>query len=66
MPPIEGNEEEVQEEKELKILTSNKLWTRLPILFGQIKAENNLNKLKNEIGEVICLLYQRNKVTEKV
>ena len=66
MPPIEGNEEEVQEEKGLKILTSNKLGTRLPILFGQIKAGNNLNELKNEIGEVIYLLYQRNKITEKV
>ena len=32
MPPLEGGEEEVKEGKGLKILTSNKLLTRLPIL----------------------------------
>ena len=35
MPPLEGDEEEVKEGKGLKILTSNKLLTRLPILSGQ-------------------------------
>ena len=49
MPPLEGEEEEVKEEKGLKILTLNKLLTRLPILVAQIKAGNNSNKLKNEI-----------------
>ena len=32
MPPLEGDEEEVKEGKELKILTPNKLSTRLPVL----------------------------------
>ena len=50
MPPLEGEEEEeVKEEKGLKILTLNKLLTRLPILVAQTKAGNNSNKLKNEI-----------------
>ena len=31
----------------IKILTLNKLLTRLPILLVQIKAGNNSNKLKN-------------------
>ena len=31
MPPLEGDEEEVKEGKELKMLTPNKLLTRLPI-----------------------------------
>ena len=31
MPPLEGHEEEVKEERELKILTPNKLLTRLAI-----------------------------------
>ena len=38
MPPLEGDEEEVKEGKELKMLTSNKLLTRLPISLAQIKA----------------------------
>ena len=38
MPPLEGDEEEVKEGKELKMLTPNKLLTILPILLAQIKA----------------------------
>ena len=45
MPSLEGDEE-VKEGKGLKILTPNKLLTRLPILLAQIKAGNNSYKLK--------------------
>ena len=45
IPPLEGDEE-VKERKELKILTPNKLFTRLPVLLVKIKAGNNL---KDEI-----------------
>ena len=38
IPPLEGDEEEGKEGKGLKIFTSNKLLTRLPILLPQIKA----------------------------
>ena len=38
MPPLEGDEEEVKEGKELKMLTPNKFLTRLPILLTQLKA----------------------------
>ena len=41
MSLLEGDEEEVKEETGLKILTPNKLLTRLPILLAQIKAGNN-------------------------
>ena len=34
MPTLEGDEEEVKEEKGLKILTRNKLLTRLSILLA--------------------------------
>ena len=44
LPPLEGDEQEVKEEKGLKILTPNKLLTRLPILLTQIKAGNNSYK----------------------
>ena len=36
-----SNKEEVKEGKGLKILTPNKLLTRLPMLLAQIKAVNN-------------------------
>ena len=65
MPPLEGDEE-VKEGKGLKILTPNKLLTRLPVLLAQIKARNNSYKLKNEIRQILYLLYQQNKITKKV
>ena len=41
MTPLEGDEKEVRKGKGRKILTSNKLLTRLPILLPQIKARHN-------------------------
>ena len=41
MPPLEGDEEQVKEGKGLKILSPNKLLTRLPITLTQTKAGNN-------------------------
>ena len=49
----------------LKILVPNKLLTRLPILLAQIKAGNNSYKFKNEIRQILYLLYQHNKITKK-
>ena len=50
----------------IKILTPNKLLTRLPVLLVQIKAGNNSCKLKTEIRQILYLLYQHNKITKKV
>ena len=66
MPPLAGDEEKVKERKGLKILTPNKLLTRIPILLAQMKAGNNSNKLKNEIRQILSLLYQHNKITKNV
>ena len=66
MSPLEGDEEEVKEGKGLKILTLNKMLTRLPIVLAQIKAGNNSSKLKNEIRQILYLLYQHNKITKKI
>ena len=66
MPPLEGDKEEVRERKGIKILMPNKLLTRLPILLAQIKFENNLHKLKNEIRQILYYLYLHNKMTRKV
>ena len=65
-PPLDRDEEEVKEGKGLKILTPNKLLTRLPIWLAQLKAENNSYKLKNEIRQILYLLYQHNKIAKKV
>ena len=43
----------------LKIVTPNKLLTRLPVLLAQMKAENNSCKLKNKIRKRLYLLYQQ-------
>ena len=58
MPPLE-DDEEVKEGKGLKNLT------RLPMLLAQIKAENNSDKLKKELRQILYLLYQHNKITKK-
>ena len=63
---LEGDEEEVKEGKVLKSLTRNKLLTRLPILLAQIKTRNKSYKLKNEIKQILYILYQHNKITKKV
>ena len=48
MPPQEGGEESVKEGKGLKILTPNKLSTRLSTLLAPIKVVHNSNKLKTK------------------
>ena len=48
---------EGKEGKGLKILTPNKLLTRLPVLLVQIKAGNKSCKLKHEIRQILYLLY---------
>ena len=81
MLPLEGDEEIKPETEEtiaerikinprkrkitgtrLKILTPNKLLTRLPVLL----AGNNSYKLKNEIRQILYLLYQHNEIAKKV
>ena len=66
MLPLEGDEEEVEQQKGLKNVTPNKLLTRLPILLRQIKAENNSYKLTNGIRQILYLLYQHNKIVKRV
>ena len=43
---VKGDKEEVKEEAGMKILTSNKLLSRLPVLLAKIKAGNNSYKQK--------------------
>ena len=64
MPLLKGNEE-MKEEKELKIMTPNKLLVRLSILLTQIKAETKSYKLKKEGRQMLYVLNQYNKITKK-
>ena len=64
-PPLESDEEEVKEGKGLKILTPNKLLSRFSMLLAQIKAGNNLYKLKNGTRHVLYFFCQHNKITKK-
>ena len=41
----------------LKILTPDQMLHSLPISLAQVKSENNLEKLKNEIRQLLHHLY---------
>ena len=47
MQPLQGDAEAKAGKGLNKVLTPNKVLTRLSILLAQIKAGNNSNKLKN-------------------
>ena len=47
-----------QQRKGVKILTPNQLLSRLPISLSQLKAENNSEKLKNEIRQILYFFVQ--------
>ena len=54
----------MKEEKGLKNLTPYKLLTKIAILLAQIRAGNYSHKLKNEIRQILYLLYPHNKITK--
>ena len=47
-------------------MTPNQLLTRLPILLALKKAENNSQKINNEIRQTIYSLYQSKNMTKTV
>ena len=55
-----------QEGKGIKILTPNQMLSRLPISLAQLEAENNSNKLKNEIRQLLYSLYRSKNMTKQV
>ena len=50
----------------LKILTPNEMLIRLPITLAQLKAENNFEKLKNEIRQLLYSFYRSKKLTKQL
>ena len=70
MPEL-GSEESTeqminQQRKDLKLLTPNQMLSRLPINLAQLKAENNSEKLKNEIRQLLYSLYRSKKLTKQI
>ena len=50
----------------LEILTPDQMLSRLPITLAQLKAENNSEKLKNEIRQLLYSLYRSKKLTKQL
>ena len=50
----------------LKTLTNKQMINRLPILLAQIKAGNNSKSLKNELRQILYLLYRSKVLTKTV
>ena len=50
----------------LKILTNKQMLNRLPILLAQIQAGNNSKSLKNEVRQILYLLYRSRVLTKTV
>ena len=50
----------------LKILTSKQMLNRLPILLAQIQAGNSSKLLKNELRQILYLLYRSKVLTKTV
>ena len=62
---LEFNREN-QEGQGLKILTPDQMLSRLPITVSQLKAGNNLEKLKNEIRQLLYYLYHSKNLTKTI
>ena len=54
-----------QEGQGIKILILKQMLSRLPISLAQLEAENNSNKLKNEIRELLYSLYRSKNMTKQ-
>ena len=57
---------QTQEGQGLKILTPDQMLGRLPITLAQLKAGNNSEKVKNEIRQLLYLLYCSKKLTKTI
>ena len=58
--------EQQQQSLGLKIITPNEMLSRLRITLTQLKAENNSEKLKNEIRQLLYSLYRSKKLTKQL
>ena len=54
-----------QEGQGIKILIPKQMLSRLPISLAQLEAENNSDKLKNEIRQLLYSLYRSKNMTKQ-
>ena len=70
MPELESEESAAERRKKegqgQKILIPDQMLSRLPINLGQLKAENNSQKLKNKIRQLLYSLYRSKKLTKQL
>ena len=70
MPDLESEEFDEQRRKQkgqgLKILTPDQMLSRLPISLAQLKAGKDSKKLKNEIRQLLYLLYRSKKLSKTI
>ena len=55
-----------QQGQGLKMLPPNQMLSRLPISLPQLQTVNNLEKLKNEIRQLLYSLYRSKNMTKQV
>ena len=67
MLDLESKKSTEQEKRDrLKIVIPNQMLSRLPISLAQLKAENNSDKLRNEIGQLLYSLNRSKKLTKSI
>ena len=70
MPDLESKEPAAERRNQqgqgLKILTPNQMLSRLPVSLAHLKLENNSEKCKNEIRQLLYSLYRSNKLTKQL
>ena len=70
MPELESEESAEQRRNQkvqgLKILIPDQMLSRLSISSAQLKAGNNSKKLKNEIRQLLYLLYRSKKLSKTI
>ena len=70
IPNLETEESTTQKRSQsargLKVLTPQQMLSRLPISLAQLKAENNSEKLENEIRQLLYCLYRSKKLGKTI
>ena len=67
MPDLETEESAAERRKhEGHGLTPQQMFSRLPISLTQLEAENNLQKLKNEIRQLLYSLYRSKQLSKTI
>ena len=70
MPELESEESAAEWRNQLgqglKILTPDRMLSRLPITLAQLNAGNNSQKLINKIRQLLYSLYRSKKITKTI